>query len=137
MAETIFSKIIQREMPAEIIYEDEDVLAFLDISPNNPGHTLVIPKEPSINIFDISSDSWVKVMAAVRMLAPVIKEAVGAGGINIQMNNGELAGQLVFHTHVHLIPRIEDDGYKHWPGKAYEEGQMEAVAEKIRTVLKG
>ena len=133
--ETIFSKIIRHEIPAEIVYEDEDVLAFLDISPNNPGHTLVIPKTPTRNLFTIDAESWAKVMEAVRLLAPKIKEAVGADGINIMMNNEHVAGQIVFHAHVHIIPRFRDDGYTHWPGGEYAEGEMQNVAQKIRKLV--
>ena len=135
MEETIFSKIIRREIPAEIVYEDEEVLAFLDIAPNNPGHTLVIPKEQSRNILTISSESWSKVMEAIRILAPKIKDAVNADGINIKMNNEEASGQEVFHTHVHIIPRFKEDGLTYWPAKPYGEGELEKVAEKIRAEL--
>jgi len=133
--ETIFSKIIRKEIPAEIVYEDDDVLAFLDIAPNNPGHTLVIPKKPTRNLLTIDRESWAKVMEVVRMLAPMIQEAVGAEGINIMMNNEPVAGQIVFHAHVHIIPRFKDDGYKHWPGAKYKEGEMAEVGRKIREVI--
>jgi histidine triad (HIT) family protein len=133
--ETVFSKIIRKEIPAEVVYEDENVLAFLDISPNNPGHTLVIPKTPTRNLLTIDARSWATVMEAVRMLAPKIKEAVGAEGINIIMNNEPAAGQIVFHAHVHIIPRFSNDGYKHWPGGEYGEGEMAQVGEKIRAAL--
>lgn len=136
-AETIFSKIIRKEIPAEIVYEDDDVMAFLDISPNNPGHTLVIPKIPSHNLLTIDAESWTKVMETVRMLAPKIKEAVCADGINIMMNNEQDAGQIVFHTHVHIIPRFKNDGYKHWPGHPYGEGEMPEIGTKIRAALNG
>jgi histidine triad (HIT) family protein len=135
--ETIFSKIIRREIPAEIVYEDDAVLAFLDIAPNNPGHTLVIPKEPTRNMLTIDKKSWGQVMEVVRLLAPSIQEAVGADGINLIMNNESAAGQLVFHAHVHVIPRFADDGYKHWPGHDYKEGEMKSVAEKIRQSIQG
>jgi len=133
--ETIFTKIIRREIPSEVVYENDAVLAFLDISPNNPGHTLVIPKTHSTNLFDITEDSWMHVMEAVRVLAPKIQKAVQADGINIQMNNGEAAGQIIMHTHVHIIPRFSGDGYKHWPAHPYADGEMAAVGEKIRAVL--
>jgi len=133
--ETIFSKIISREIPAEIVYEDEDVLAFLDIAPNNPGHTLVIPKKPTRNLLTIDSGDWAKVMETVRILAPKIQEAVSAEGINIIMNNEPAAGQIVFHAHVHVIPRFSDDGYRHWPGHEYQEGKMHKVAENIRGLM--
>ena len=135
MEETIFSKIIAGEIPAEIVYEDDDVLAFLDISPNNPGHTLVIPKEYSRNLLSITPESWSKVMEVARKLSVAIKEATGADGINIMMNNEPVAGQIVFHTHVHVIPRHEGDGFKHWPGKEYGEGEAGKIAESIRQQL--
>lgn len=135
MERTIFEKIIAKEVPAHIIYEDEDTLAFLDIAPNNPGHTLVIPKAHSRNLLDISESSWLAVMKTVHTLAPIIKEAVGADGMNIAMNNEAAAGQVVFHTHVHLIPRHEGDGFKHFPQGAYEPGEAEVVMEKIRELL--
>lgn len=133
--ETIFDKIIRKEIPAEVVYENDTTLAFLDIAPNNPGHTLVIPKVPSRNIFDISQESWAQVMETVRTLAPKIKEAVGADAINLMMNNEPEAGQMVFHTHVHIIPRFTGDGYEHWGSKPYAEGELADVAQKIRTTL--
>lgn len=135
MERTIFDRIIAGEIPAHIIYEDEHTLAFLDIAPNNPGHTLVVPKEHSRNLLDISEDSWLALMRTVRKLAPVIKEAVGAGGINIAMNNDTAAGQVVFHTHVHIIPRHEGDGFKHFPQGSYEPGEADALATTLRSAL--
>lgn len=132
---TIFSQIIKRNLPAEIVYENEHVLAFLDIHPNNPGHTLVIPKRESANLFDITQTSWIEVMETVRILAPALKAAVGADGVNLMMNNGEVAGQIVMHTHVHLIPRFVGDGYTHWPGHTYQEGEMAHVGARIRAQL--
>jgi histidine triad (HIT) family protein len=136
MEDTIFAKIIRREIPAHIVYEDDETLAFLDIKPNNPGHTLVVPKAYSRNIFDISEESWLAVMRTARKLAPAIKDAVSADGINVAMNNEAAAGQVVFHTHVHLIPRHHEDGFKHFPpGEYTKEGEDKMIAEKIRTAL--
>jgi histidine triad (HIT) family protein len=133
--ETIFSKIVRKEIPAEIIYEDDAVLAFLDISPNNHGHTLVIPKTRTRNLLTIDAETWTKVMEVVRILAPKIQQAVGAEGMNLIMNNEPAAGQIVFHAHVHIIPRFSDDGYKHWEGHSYKEGEMADVGRKIRNAL--
>ncbi|MDB5265037.1 MAG: HIT-like protein [Parcubacteria group bacterium] len=136
MEDTIFMKIINREIPAEIIHEDEDTLAFLDSHPINLGHALVIPKVPSRNLLDINQESFAAVMKTVHKLTPVIKETVGADGINIQMNNEEPAGQAVFHTHVHIIPRFENDGYAHWQAKTpYNPSESSKLAEKLRAVL--
>ena len=135
MEETIFSKIIRHELPAEIVYEDESVIAFLDIKPINPGGTLVVPKQWSRNILDIDSETWGKVMEVVRLLAPAVKTAMHAEGVNIVMNNEPVGNQLVFHSHVHIIPRHEDDGGIAGSGSTYPEGEQARVAEKIRAKL--
>ncbi len=135
MEDTIFAKIIRREIPAEIVYEDEKTLAFLDIHPNNVGHTLVIPKAPARNIFDIDTETLAAVMETVRKVAPAVRDAVGAAGVNINSNHEAPAGQVVFHLHMHIIPRFPDDGYTFWPHKEYAPGEAEEVAQKIRAKL--
>ena len=135
MGPTIFERIIAREIPAEIVYEDADTLAFLDIAPNNPGHTLVVPKVHSRNLLDISESSWLSVMKTVHLLAPIVQKAVGADGINIAMNNEPAAGQVVFHTHVHIIPRHLGDGFTHFPAGSYGEGEAAEIAKKIQAAL--
>ena len=132
---TVFEKIIARELPAEIVYETGAVIAFLDVSPNNPGHTLVIPKTPCTNLFDIAPESWAAVSEAVRMLAPIIMRAVNATGMNVMMNNGEAAGQLVPYAHIHLIPRFPGDGYQHWQGHPYAPNEMARVGAAIRAAF--
>lgn len=97
-------KIIRRELPAEVVYEDEDTIAFLDIRPDHPGHTLVVPKKQARNVFDVDSATFSKVMEVARTLAPKVREAVGADGLRVTINNEPAAGQVVFHLHVHLIP---------------------------------
>jgi len=129
----LFCKIIKGEIPSAKIYEDEHMFAFLDIRPINKGHTLVLPKEHYGDVFDIPSETLCDVMPGLKKVASAIKEAVNADGLNIGVNNGEVAGQAVFHLHFHLIPRFEDDGLKHWPGK--EAADLEEIAEKIKSVL--
>lgn len=129
---TIFQKIVDGELPSYKVYEDEDTYAFLDINPNSKGHTLVIPKKPYVNIHDIPEETLSKVMLVVKKLSNVIKESLSADGIKIIMNNGEVAGQVVFHSHTHIIPRYINDTY---PRYKYEEGEAEEVAEKIRNYL--
>lgn len=131
----LFSKIIAGEIPSEKVYEDDKTYAFLDINPTNFGHTLVVPKNCSENIYDITDEDWVAIMRTVRMLAPKIKEALGAEGINIIMNNEQPAGQIVPYTHVHIIPRYKTDGFKHWKGVPYQEGEITKVGKKIRMSL--
>lgn len=135
MEETIFSKIIRRELPADIIYEDDSVIAFLDINPINPGGTLVVPKKWSRNILDIDSGTWGKVMEVVRKLAPAVKNAMHAEGLNIVMNIEPVGNQLIFHSHVHIIPRHENDGGIDNPGINYPEGEKAKVAQRIREEL--
>lgn len=107
--ETIFSKIIAREIPADIVYEDEVVLAFLDITPVNYGHTLVIPKEPCINVFDGKPETLAHMMKVGQKIAQALKAADLAEGVNLIMNNGAEAGQEVFHAHLHVVPRLTGD----------------------------
>lgn len=131
--ETIFTKIIKGEISCAKIYEDEHVFAFLDINPINPGHTLVIPKNPYENIFEIPDEVLEKMIVIAKQIAIKQKEVLNADGINIGMNNGKDAGQEVFHAHIHVIPRYKDDGYKLWHGKAYEsEEQKIEIQEKLK-----
>jgi histidine triad (HIT) family protein len=134
MEETIFSKIIRHEIPADIVFEDNDVIAFLDIRPNQPGHTLVVPKTYARNIFDIDAENWNTLAEAVRKIAPAVRDATHADGVNISMNNEPAAGQIVFHAHIHIIPRYERDaGYS--GGPAYKPGEASEIARAIREKL--
>jgi histidine triad (HIT) family protein len=108
--ETIFSKIINREIPADIVYEDEIVVAFLDINPVNHGHTLVIPKKDFVNIFDIETDTLAHMMKVGHKIGLALKKSGLATGVNLIMNNGESANQEVWHAHLHVVPRLENDG---------------------------
>lgn len=135
MEETIFSKIIRREIPADIVYEDEETLAFLDIAPTVHGHTLVVPKKPFRNIFDVDEETLSAVMRTIRKIAPAVRGAVGAKGVNVHSNHEPEAGQVVFHLHFHIIPRHGDDGLTTWPHKKYAEGESQKIAEAIRANL--
>jgi histidine triad (HIT) family protein len=135
MTECIFCKIINGEISAARIYEDEHTYAFLDINPTNPGHTLVVPKKHFRNIFDTPEDTLARIMSTAKKIAPAIKSGTEADAINLIMNNERAAGQLVYHTHLHVIPRFEDDGFRHWKGTPYKEGEIDKVAEKITTML--
>lgn len=137
MEDTIFMKIIRREIPAEIVYEDDDTLAFLDIKPIRVGHTLVIPKKPSRNIFDMDDDTAAAFIKTIQKVARAVKETVGADGINVGINNERAAGQIVFHTHAHIIPRSISDGLKNWSReREYTPGEAATIAEKIREAIK-
>lgn len=108
--ECIFCRIVDGDIPARVVYEDDDVLAFLDANPLAPGHTLVIPKEHYEDLEATPAEDGEMTFAAVHYLTPIVKEAVDAAGSNIGVNDGEVAGQEVDHLHVHIIPRFEGDG---------------------------
>lgn len=131
----IFCKIITGDIPAEKVYEDDTTLAFLDIKPINPGHTLIIPKEHHENLFDIPNETAEKIIVTVKKIAEGIKTGLGIENINIGMNNGSIAGQMVFHAHMHVMPRHENDGYEMWHGKEYESGEASDIANKIKNAL--
>ena len=136
MHDCLFCKIIAGEIPSTKVYEDEHTLAFLDINPTNIGHTLVVPKEHYENIFDISEDALSHVFHTVKRLSPAIQRAMDADAINVIQNNGRAAGQLVFHSHTPIVPRFDDDGFRHWPcNRTYDEGEMDTVAAKIKDSL--
>ena len=135
MDDCIFCKIVVGDVPAEKIYEDEEVVAFLDISPITKGHTLVIPKQHFKDLLDTPDDSLAKLMSVVKNIAPSITRAMGADGFNVGLNNGKAAGQVVYHIHFHIIPRFTYDNLKMWEGSGYKEGEMEEVGSKIRSYL--
>lgn len=136
MTDTVFSKIISREIPAEIVYEDEKTLAFLDIAPNTPGHTLVIPKKHFRNIFDIDDETLAHVMHTVRKIAPVVRDAVGAKGVHINSNHEHEGGQEVFHLHFHIIPRVSREEFEFcWPKYTIEEFGGADIATRIRETI--
>lgn len=136
MTETIFSKIIDGEIPSFKVYENDDVYAFLDISQVSKGHTLLIPKKPSPNIYETDAETMKHIGEALPIVANAIKKAFNPDGLNIIQNNGEYASQSVFHIHFHLIPRYENDidgfGY-HWETNEsrIEDAQKADIAAQI------
>lgn len=131
MDDCIFCKIVRGEIPSAKIYENDKVLAFLDISPVNRGHTLIIPKEHYKDFFALPDALAKEVMVALKIVAGAVKEGVAADGINITLSNGEAAGQLINHVHFHIMPRFRDDGLRMWPGRKYAEGEMKYIRKKI------
>lgn len=135
MNDCIFCKIIAKQVPADIIYEDDHVISFLDIKGLNPGHSLVIPKNHHENIYAFDADTAHQVFTVVPVIARAIKQAVAADGINIGMNNEIAAGQAVFHAHIHVIPRYTGDGYQLWEGKSVPQELSKTIADKIKKAL--
>ncbi len=105
----LFCKIAKGEIPAKKVYEDSDVVAFLDINPANPGHTLVVPKKHSETLLDTDDAVLEKAIIVVRKIAQKMKDEMNTAGLNIVQNNGKMAGQLVGHIHFHVIPRYAGD----------------------------
>ena len=136
MSETIFSKIISGEIPSFKIYENDYVYAFLDISQVSKGHTLLVPKKTSANIFETDEETMKHIGVALPKVANAIKKAFHPDGLNIIQNNGEYADQSVFHIHFHLIPRYENDidgfGYK-W--ETHEDVIDDETKQKIATQI--
>ncbi|HNZ55266.1 MAG TPA: HIT family protein [Candidatus Paceibacterota bacterium] len=113
----LFCKIVAGEIPAHKVYEDDKFIAFLDIKPVNPGHALIIPKAHYRNLFDMPSDLMSELGPLIKKIALAVKEATKAEGINIGWNNEPAAGQLIYHSHTHIMPRFVGDGFEHWHGK--------------------
>ncbi len=135
MSDCIFCKIIAKGVPSNVVYENDKVFAFLDINPINKGHTLVVPKEHHDDMLSTPDALLAEMMTTTKNIAAAVVKAVNADGFNIGVNTKRAAGQLVFHTHFHIIPRFEDDGHKHWPGKKLPEEEMQQIQEAIRKKL--
>ncbi len=136
MTDCTFCKIVLSEIPSQKIYEDDIVMAFLDINPVSYGHTLVIPREHFADFVSTPPEILTAVVKVARKIAPSILKAMNSQAFNIGVNNGSAAGQDVFHVHLHIIPRFPDDGLKSWHGRGkYEEGEIVATASKIKMEL--
>lgn len=136
MNSCLFCKIIAGEISSEKIYEDEHFLAFLDLHPVNVGHALIVPKEHADNLYTTPDETLTHLAPLVKKLSIAIKKTLRADGINIAMNNDPAAGQIIFHSHIHIIPRFEGDGFKHWHGaRNYHESEMTEIAKKISQTL--
>ncbi len=132
MAENcIFCKIIAGEIPSATVYEDDDFKAILDVNPAARGHVIILPKKHAANIFELEEEDAAKVFPVAAKIATALKKTYECDGVNILQNNGEAAGQTVFHLHVHVIPRYKgDDVNIMWePG---ETPDLAAVAEEIK-----
>jgi len=132
----IFCKIVAGDIPALRVHEDDAAIAFVDINPLAPGHTLLIPRKHYRDITSISADELAVVTAVLPKLAKAVLNATGAAGLNLLQNTGAASGQAVFHLHFHLIPRVEGDsiGYR-WNAGKYQAGEAETWQEKISAAL--
>jgi histidine triad (HIT) family protein len=129
----IFCKIVQKQTPSSIVYEDETVLVFVDIRPLNMGHTLIIPKTHCIDIFDIPQELLSQVHKVSKQIALAVKKATNADGISIIQQNGKAAGQDIFHIHIHVIPRFEGQKLKSFNElKEVDRASLNEMAKKIK-----
>ena len=134
MSDCIFCKIANGEIPSATLYEDEDFRVILDLGPASKGHALILPKAHAANIYEISDDMAAKAIILAKKMATKMTEALKCDGFNIVQNNGEPAGQTVFHFHMHLIPRYEGDqvGITWKPGTLTDEVKNE-ILEKLKS----
>lgn len=133
--DNIFAKILRGDMPAVSVYEDDATLAFMDVMPQAPGHTLVIPKAAAENLYDLPEAAGAAVLRTVQKLAPAVRDAMGADGIMINQFNGPAAGQTVFHFHMHIVPRYDGVPLRRHTGDMENMELLEEQAAKIRAAL--
>lgn len=133
---SIFTRIVNGEIPAVKLYEDDTTLAFMDISPASRGHCLVIPKQEVPDLFDLPAELVAALAATTQRVARALKTALQPDGLNVIQNNGAAAGQTVFHYHVHLIPRWHgDDALKLWTPGSSSPAELEQIAQDVRAAL--
>ena len=131
----IFCKIVAGQIPSIKLYEDADVIAFMDLMPQGPGHTLVVPRAGSRNLLDADDKTLAVLFPAVRKVARAVKSAFAADGLTILQFNEPASGQTVYHLHVHIIPRFDGVPLKPHSGKMEDKEVLAANAEKIRAAL--
>ncbi|PAQ09359.1 HIT family protein [Mesorhizobium temperatum] len=131
----IFAKILRGEIPSHRVYEDDAVVAFMDLMPQGPGHTLVVPKAPSRNLLDADPAVFGPLFANVQNVARAVKKAFDADGVTVMQFNEPASGQTVFHLHVHIIPRFEGIPLKPHSGQMEKPEVLAENAGKIRAAL--
>jgi histidine triad (HIT) family protein len=131
----IFAKILRGEVPSVKVYEDDKTLAFMDVMPQADGHTLVIPKEPAENIFEVSPEGAAAMVRTTQKVAKAVKKGLDAPGIMLFQLNGKPAGQSVFHVHFHVVPRSGGVDLKLHARGMESPDKLKAIAEKIKAAL--
>ena len=133
----VFAKILRGEMGAHRVLEDEHCVAFMDVMPQSPGHTLVVPREPAEDVFALSETGWAHLTAAAQRVARAVKQAFAPEGVTLMQLNGAAAGQSVFHIHVHVIPRYAGQTLRRHGGAVAPDDELAAHAARLRAVLEG
>jgi histidine triad (HIT) family protein len=137
MADCVFCKIVAKQIPASVVYEDEHTLAFMDLGQVNPGHVLVALKAHAENVYALDEAQAGAVFRSVARVSRAIRAAFAPQGLSVYQANGKAAGQTVFHLHVHLVPRHDGDGMElSWPVKNPPRDKLEEAAAKIRAQLR-
>ncbi|HID87924.1 MAG TPA: HIT family protein [Anaerolineae bacterium] len=132
----IFCAIVEGRAPAHVVFEDEETLAFMDIHPANPGHTLIVPKKHVPNVYELDDGTAAAVMRTAVRVARAVREALQPDGLNLLQSNGRAGGQAIFHLHMHVIPRWYGDGlHLARPPVGREQQTIEEVAARIREQL--
>lgn len=132
----VFCKIINNEIPSLSIYEDDDFKVIMDISPASKGHAVLMPKKHVKDLFDLDDHLASKALVIAKKLAIVMKDELECDGFNLLQNNNGVAGQTVFHFHIHLIPRYKNDGILFtWESNGYKEGEVDNIVEAIKKRL--
>ncbi|MFH1412737.1 MAG: HIT family protein [bacterium] len=133
--ECIFCKVVKNTIPRHLVYEDEYTLAFLDIAPVRPGHTIVIPKKHVEYMGDVDDVVLCHTIETVKKIGEAMKQALGAKGYNLMVNNGSEAGQLINHFHFHIIPRKNKEELEQWAHGKYENGEAEKISKQLKAGL--
>ena len=143
MSECLFCKIINKEIPSQIIYEDENYLGFLDINPNTEGHALVVPKKHVDNFTNLTNQEAGDLLMAVHKIAPKLAKILGTETYYVALNNGkvvvsedgQVAGQLIDHVHWHIVPRYQNDGLMHWPINDQAKEKLDETFQKLQNKI--
>ncbi|MFW5672192.1 MAG: HIT family protein [Acetivibrio ethanolgignens] len=132
----IFCKIAAGEIPSKTLYEDESFRVILDISPASKGHAIILLKNHAANLYELSDEDASKILVVAKKVATVMQDILHCDGLNVLQNNGEAAGQSVFHLHVHLIPRYENDAVSiKWAPGTPDDAFLAEFADKVSTAL--
>ncbi|KSV58446.1 HIT family protein [Acetivibrio ethanolgignens] len=132
----IFCKIAAGEIPSKTLYEDESFRVILDISPASKGHAIILPKNHAANLYELSDEDASRILVVAKKVATVMQDILHCDGLNVLQNNGEAAGQSVFHLHVHLIPRYENDRINiKWAPGTPDDTFLSEFADKVSTAL--
>ena len=135
MEDCIFCKLANGEIETNTLYEDDDFRVIFDVSPATEGHVMILPKKHYANVFELPEELASKVYVLAKKVAAALKEITGCNGVNILQNNGEAAGQTVFHFHMHVIPRYHEEILK-WNQKEINQEKVDEIIKKAETLLK-